>query len=203
MKPLTKVQVKESKNLEMRIRKDAITGKKPTTIIKRSAKKDTEINTPEGINMMEPVNIPEELIIVEQEPIHQPEKLPELPSKIGLDTDRAPEIALPQVQNPVDFPGPPIEGFDLANASRIQQHAIRSMVVLCDCCVQRDAEGIFDVLCRNHYDANALIWWLRKIGKPLVAEHIKGKDIVDGARKAAYELFRELKKEIGRPISRW
>ena len=98
---------------------------------------------------------------------------------------------------------PSIAGFDLDGLSLNQQYAIRNAVVLCDCCVRATPEGIFDVLGRNFADTAALMWWLRRIGKGSVAETVKGKDIVDGCRKAAHMLGGQLKNEIGRSVPRW
>ena len=65
---------------------------------------------------------------------------------------------------------PPVPGFTLEGASTGHQYAIRSLVTLCDCCVQKSPDGIFDVLGRNFVDTGGLMWWLRKVGKPHVAE---------------------------------
>jgi len=96
-----------------------------------------------------------------------------------------------------------IPGFDMEGASRIQQYYIRSVVILCDCFVQRSPDGIFDVLARNFGDHGILTWWLRRVGKAHLVDQVKGKDLVDAIRKVAHSLHRELSGVIGRPMARW
>lgn len=98
---------------------------------------------------------------------------------------------------------PSVSGFNLENASRNQQHFIRAMLIFADCCLQRTPEGIFDVLGRNFDSSGFMAWWLNRIGKGHIVGVLKGKDIIDAIRKVAYELYRELKGEIGRPVARW
>jgi hypothetical protein len=125
----------------------------------------------------------------------------------GADTQsnnsQAIDISSQQRSNTAPSLSPPISGFDLDGVSLNQQYTVRRMVILCDCCVQKSPEEIFDVLARNFNDTGDLVWWLRKIGKGHLSDLVKGKDIVDAIRKTAHELYQELKKEIGRPIARW
>jgi hypothetical protein len=105
--------------------------------------------------------------------------------------------------NPTPHSRPKIPGFDLGGASQYQQNITRFAVILCDCCVQRGPDGVFDVLGRNFPDTGSLAWWLRRLGKGHLADLVKRKDIVDAIRKVSHDLFQELRAEIGRPIARW
>ena len=87
--------------------------------------------------------------------------------------------------------------------SRIQHLWIATMHIFADCSVQKSPEGIFDVLARNFEDTAALSWWLWRIGYGDKTKLLKGKDIVDAIRKVAHLLYRDLKKEIGRPVVRF
>jgi hypothetical protein len=49
--------------------------------------------------------------------------------------------------------------------SRIQRYWIGTMLVFADCALQKDPEGVFDVLARNFEHTNALSWWLWRIGQ--------------------------------------
>ena len=109
----------------------------------------------------------------------------------------------PTDHNPKPHSRPKIPGFDLEGASQYQQNITCFTVILCDCCVQRSPDGIFDVLGRNFPDTGSLAWWLRRLGKGHLADRVKRKDIVDAIRKISQDLFRELKGEIGRPVARW
>jgi hypothetical protein len=113
--------------------------------------------------------------------------------------------AAPEVPNstPSAHALPPIAGFNLSGMSLNQQYAIRNAVVLCDCCVHKTPERIFDVLGRNFADTGALVWWLRRIGKGHLAEPLKGKDVVDAVRKTAHAPSLELGGQIGKPAARW
>jgi hypothetical protein len=85
---------------------------------------------------------------------------------------------------------------------RIQQYWISTMLIFADCAVQKNPDGIFDVLARNFDSPGALSWWLQRIGHGDMAKYTKGKDIVDAIRKVAHELYRDL-RDIGRPVARW
>jgi hypothetical protein len=98
---------------------------------------------------------------------------------------------------------PPIPGFHLEGVSRNQQYWIRTMLVLCDCCVKPTPEAVFDVLARNFNDVGGLCWWLWRIGQAGLVPRTKGKDLVDAFRVVAYALHQQLRAEIGRPIPRW
>jgi hypothetical protein len=197
MKSRVEKHRKGLKNTASRARKEVIMSKKPTIMVKRSA-----------ANRLEQNPVAEEVQAMENEDIDRPEQVNE-----GREQDSSPpvdtviaETAVPEPQenSPLTEPSwPPVLGFDVGGLNRNQQYAVRSTLILCDCCVQRSWEGIFDVLGRNFNDTGGLMWWLRKVGKTHVAEHVKGKDVVDAVRKAAHELFRELKAEIGRPVARW
>jgi len=97
---------------------------------------------------------------------------------------------------------PSLPGFQVTGG-RNHQYFMRSAVILSDCCVQKDWWDVVDVLGRNFESTGFLAWWLRKIGKGHLVGFVKNKDIVDAVRKVAYELHRELRVEIGRPIARW
>lgn len=150
---------------------------------------------------------------VEKEAVHQEEVTeietqtePDLmvPSPVEAEEGESPSPA-DETKNsaPTSPVLPKIIGFDLSGMGLSHQYSVRCDLVLCDCCVQTTAEGTFEVLGRNFNDTGALMWWLRRIGKGHLAELLKGKDIVDAARKAAHGLSRELKEEIGRPVPRW
>ena len=86
---------------------------------------------------------------------------------------------------------------------RIQKYWIGTMLIFADCAVQDSPEAIFDVLARNFEDTGALSWWMWRIGYGDKTKLLKGKDIVDAIRKVAHLLYRDLKKEIGRPVVRF
>jgi hypothetical protein len=98
---------------------------------------------------------------------------------------------------------PAIPGFDLDTANRNAQYVVRGAIILADCSVQQDQEGVFDVIARNFANVGVLAWWLGRMGKGHLVKFAKGKDMVDAVRKIAGELHRELKGEIGRPKARW
>ena len=86
---------------------------------------------------------------------------------------------------------------------RNQKMWIDTMMVFADCAVQKSPDGIFDVLARNFQDTGGLNWWLWRIGKGELTEHLKGKDIVDAIRKLSFVLFKSLKLEINRSLPRF
>ncbi len=122
-----------------------------------------------------------------------------LPSVVNSDNDQGQESE----PNPSTPALPPIPGFHLEDVSRNQQYAIRNTLMFADCCVHTSAEGVFDVLARNIDSTGGLIWWLWRIGKRSLAARVKGKDLVDALRVAAYTLHKELKAEIGLKLPRW
>ena len=103
-------------------------------------------------------------------------------------------------ESPVDVQSEPQP---IPQMSRTQRYWIGTMLIFADCAVQKSAEGIFDVLARNFEDTGALSWWLWRIGYGDKTKLLKGKDIVDAIRKVAHLLYRDLKKEIGRPVVRF
>ena len=179
--------------------------KKPKFIIRRAAKSTSgeKDASPEV-----PVKETEEVTIKGAEEVATPGPITQIANPVS-DTIPPREQDHPIQSDPLkdaspDRPSPPpVPGFTLEGAGLSHQYAIRSVVTLCDCCVQKSPDGIFDVLGRNFVDTGGLMWWLRRVGKSHVAEQIKGKDVVDAVRKAAHLLFRELKAEIGRPVPRW
>jgi hypothetical protein len=114
-------------------------------------------------------------------------------------------VAVPEVNDHTPAPPalPPIPGFHLEGVSRNQQYWIRTMLVLCDCCVKRTPEAVFDVLARNFNDVGGLCWWLWRIGQAVLVPRTKGKDLVDAFRVVAHALHQQLRTEIGKPIPRW
>jgi hypothetical protein len=101
-----------------------------------------------------------------------------------------------QAQEPEMNPSTP-------HLSRVQDYALRNLLVFADCCVQTCPEGIFDVLARNFDSVGALGWWLQRVGKGELIPRTKGKDLIDALRIVAHNLCRELKAEIGKPVARW
>lgn len=87
--------------------------------------------------------------------------------------------------------------------SRVQDYALRNLLVFADCAVQKDESGVFDVIARNFDNTGILGWWLQRIGKGELIPLTKGKDIVDAIRVISHALYRQLKAEIGKPIPRW
>ncbi len=76
------------------------------------------------------------------------------------------------------------------------------MLVFADCAVQKNPDGVFDVLARNFESTGALSWWLHRIGHGDKTIYVKGRDLVEYFRKISHELYREL-REIGKPVARW
>jgi hypothetical protein len=87
--------------------------------------------------------------------------------------------------------------------SRIQRYWIGTMLVFADCALQKDPEGVFDVLARNFEHTGALSWFLWKIGHGEMTRFVRGKDLIEAIRKIAHELYRYLKTEVGRPVARF
>ncbi len=87
--------------------------------------------------------------------------------------------------------------------SRLQDNFLKSLHVFADCVVQPNASGVFDTLARNFADKPMLNYWLFKVGYGHLSKYIRNKDIVDSIRKVAYELHRDMKKTVGKPIARW
>jgi len=171
--------------------------KNPKVVIRRSGKhvKGTNGSTGKAISME---------VIPSQEPSPTPNSF-----AVAVDTP-APETSedrFPSEASSTDMNAAGVEkaipGFDMEGASRNQQYYIRSVVILCDCSVQRNADGIFDVLARNFWGLGILTWWLRRVGKAHLVDQVKGKDLVDAIRKVAHSLHRELSGVIGRPMARW
>jgi hypothetical protein len=98
---------------------------------------------------------------------------------------------------------PPIPGFDVSGASRVQDNALRNLLVFADCCVQTGPEGVFNVIARNFDNVGALGWWLQRVGKGELLPRTKGKDLVDAIRVISHTLYRQLRDEIGKPVPRW
>lgn len=188
--------LKGSRSLKAHEEDDPIFSKKPKIVIRRSVKQNSKIQLVE-----------KEQSVVDTEKIeqvntdHNSTTTTLAMSENGSETSA--ESSPVNGSNPSSMQLPSVSGFDFDGVSRNQQYVLRNMLVLCDCCVQASPDGIFDVLARNFSDTGALMWWLRKVGKFHVAELVKGKDLVDAIRKAAHELYRDLKKEIGRPVARW
>jgi len=103
-------------------------------------------------------------------------------------------------ESPVDVQSEPQPA---PKMGRIQKYWIGTMLIFADCAVQDSPEAIFDVLARNFEDTGALSWWLWHIGYGDKTKLLKRKDIVDAVRKVAHLLYRDLKKEIGRPMARF
>jgi hypothetical protein len=170
--------------------------KKPKTILRRGGKKDgnamnftTTAQTEDTGPVMEEVMA--EMTI---QPVIATE-------------DTGAVVAVPEVSEQTPFPVlpalPHIPGFDLANLSRNQGYAVRSALVLCDCCVQPTAEAVADVISRNFDSPGSLCWWLQRIGKGTLIPRIKNKDIFDAVRIIGHALHRQFRSEIGLPIPRW
>lgn len=87
--------------------------------------------------------------------------------------------------------------------SRLQDYAIKNLLVFADCAVQTDWWGVFDVLARNFDNSGFLSYWLNKVGYGHLTPYSKGKDLVDYIRKVAHEIHRDIKASIGKPIARW
>jgi hypothetical protein len=191
--------VKGSHSLKMQGVDTGTTSKKPKVIIRRAAKQNSEIKI-----------IEKEQVIMERDENGQVSVDPEIETSVpNLTIEKEPEsLSESPSTNDSDQVSPmptypAISGFDLDVVSRNQQYVLRNMLVLCDCCVQSSPDGIFNVLARNFNDTGGVMWFMRKIGKSHIADLLKGKDVVDAVRKAAHELHRELKGEIGRPVARW
>jgi hypothetical protein len=101
------------------------------------------------------------------------------------------------------FPPGKEESQSAPQISRNQKYWLSIMLIFADCGVQKSADGVFDVLARNFEHTGALSWWLWKIGHGEMTRFLKGKDIVDAIRKIAYELYRILKSEVGKPVARF
>jgi len=117
-------------------------------------------------------------------------------------TQGTPSCQDESVDRPITKPVQNTE-FNLEGVGRSQEYYIRSMLVLADCCVQGSPDRVFDVLARNFDSTGAMEWWLHRIGLGHKARFVKGKDLVDAVRKLSFELFKDLRKEIGRPVARW
>jgi hypothetical protein len=121
----------------------------------------------------------------------------------GMEMSTAPVSPAPMPATTTPQALPSIPGFDVTGMSRVQEYAVRTTLVLCDMCVASSPERVADVIGRNFQDLPALAWFLRRIGKSILVERIKNKDIFDAARIVAHILHRQLKTEIGLPIPRW
>lgn len=196
MNPRSEVHRTGSKNRTASSRKGKPMPKKPTIIEKGSARSRGESN-----------GIAQNLSVEEMRETDRPESPTEVVNQDSA-SQTTPDEAEERPSDPIggDDPSapswPPMPGFELEGANRNQQYAVRSMVILCDCCVQNSPDGVFDVLARNFDTVTALMWWLRKIGKGHLVRRVKGKDVVDAVRNAAHDLNRELKVEIGLPVAR-
>ncbi len=87
--------------------------------------------------------------------------------------------------------------------SRLQDNFLKSLLVFADCVVQTNASGVFDTLARNFADKPMLNYWLFRVGYGHLSDYTRNKDIVDAIRKVAYELHRDMKKNIGKAVARW
>jgi len=87
--------------------------------------------------------------------------------------------------------------------SRPQFYTWATAWTLADAAVQKDAEGVLDVISRNFENAGWLSLWLQKIGHGDKVKLGRKKDMYDYFRLVANALYRDLKREIGRPVSRW
>ena len=190
--------------------------KNPKVIVRRSGKYTSNANGRTG----KPFPMPAEAShqpIPDTDTLANPEEAP-IPQKSSPDPNSfAVAVDTPAPERPEEYVQSepfsketnagivekPIPGFDMEGASRNQQYYIRSVVILCDCSVQRNADGIFDVLARNFWGLGILTWWLRRVGKAHLVDQVKGKDLVDAIRKVAHSLHRELSDVIGRPMARW
>jgi len=92
---------------------------------------------------------------------------------------------------------------ELPAMSRLQDNFLRNLLVFADCAVQKDESGVFDTLARNFADKAMLNYWLSKTGYGYLSRHTRNKDLVDFIRKVAYELHRDMKKTVGKPVARW
>lgn len=87
--------------------------------------------------------------------------------------------------------------------SRVQEYALKNLLVYADCAVQKDEWGVFDVLARNFDNNGSISYWLNKVGFDHLTKHGKGKDIVDFIRKVSFGVFKDMQKNVGKPIARW
>lgn len=87
--------------------------------------------------------------------------------------------------------------------SRPLGYSVRNAYVLADVAVQKSPEGVFDVLARNFDNPGFLSYWLDRVGHGDKRQLLKNKDLIDYIRVVAHRLYRDLAKEIGRPIARW
>jgi|SRR5208283_5489250 len=74
--------------------------------------------------------------------------------------------------------------------------------ILADCAIQRDSDGIYDVLARNFADSGVLSWWLHRIGHGDMTKLGRRKDLFDYIRLVSNALHRQLKHDLGRPVAR-
>jgi hypothetical protein len=87
--------------------------------------------------------------------------------------------------------------------SYVQKYAIRNVLVYADCAVQKDESGIFDVLARNFADKGMVGYFLTKVGHQHLVQYAKNRDVIDYIRVVSRELFKEMKKIVGKPVARW
>jgi hypothetical protein len=87
--------------------------------------------------------------------------------------------------------------------SRPLGYSMRSAYLLADVAVQKSPEGVFDVLARNFDNPGLLNYWLDRVGHGDKKQWLKGKDLIDYLRIVAHRLYRDLSREVGRPVARW
>jgi len=87
--------------------------------------------------------------------------------------------------------------------SKVQEYSLKSILTYADCSVQKDENGIFAVLGRNFADKPILNFWLWKVGYGHLSKFGRNKDLVDFLRILSRDIYRDMKQNIGRPISRW
>lgn len=154
------------------------------------------------IRLVASQNLPEESIeettapsVDEGSPIHPEEReaSEDQPNEVVSESDVKEPTALAD-----DIPNP----LDVSKLTPSQKYAVRTMLTFADCAVQKDAEGVFDVLARNFASAGELSWFLIRINHKDKIKYGKGKDLIDYMRVISRELFRDL-KAIGKPVARW
>ncbi len=134
--------------------------RKPVVIAGKNMSRDAAVEASEEIEGTSVTTDEEILAPADYQETNPVPDAPEVTASQTADT------ILPQGSLPVSSPLPQIPGFHLEGATLNQQYAIRRMVILCDCSVQKSPEAIFDVLARNFADVGGLRWWLIKIGNP-------------------------------------
>lgn len=86
---------------------------------------------------------------------------------------------------------------------RLQEYALKTLLTYADCAVQQSEMGVLDVLARNFEGKAMMNFWLWRVGYGDLVRRTQNKDFLDSIRIISREIYRDMRRTVGKPVSRW